>query len=153
MKNHNANSTDWALLMLRVATAGLLVWYHGWAKFTGATGYLFGGSDWGFTGFVESIGFPLPAFFAVCAALAESIGCLMLAAGLFTRRAGVLVAATMSVAVYHHARTDMRIELASLYLLISLFFALAGAGKLSVDEWLRGRSKSAPVSEMARTIA
>ena len=153
MKERNSDSMDWGLLILRLALAALLVWNHGWDKFTGAIGYLFGGNEWGFTSFIASIGIPLPEFFAVCAALAESVGCLMVAAGLFTRYAAALVATTMSVAVYYHVSTATQIELAAIYFLMALFFVFAGAGRFSVDELLRNRLKPAPMTDTARTTA
>jgi putative oxidoreductase len=153
MPKSNRNRADWGFLMLRVPIAGLLAWYHGWGKFSGALEYLFGGNEWGFAGFVSSIGFPFPTFFALCAALAEFVGCLLLAVGWFTRYAAALVVITMSVAIFHHLRTDMRFELAAVYFLTSLFFVFAGAGKLSVDEWLRNRTKSVPVVEPVNSIA
>ena len=153
MQESKWSSTDWGFLILRVSTAGLLAWYHGWGKFSGAMGYLFGGQEWGFPGFVGSLGFPFPTFFALCAALAEFVGCLLLAAGLFTRYAAAAIAMTMAVAVYHHLRSDMRYELAAVYFLTGLFFVLSGAGKIAVDEWLRRRAKSAFVAEPVKSLA
>lgn len=148
MADHNSNSTgpnsnwaDWGLLILRLGITALLVKNHGWDKFTGAIGYLFGGKEWGFIGFIGSIGFPLPTFFALCAAFAEFFGCLLVAAGLFTRYGAGFVAFTMSVAVFFHLRTNTEFELAAVYFLSALFFVFAGAGRFSVDEWLRHRSQ------------
>jgi len=130
----------------------MLATFHGWGKFMGAIDYLLRGQEWGFVIFVDAIGFPLPTFFALCAALAEFIGCVLLAVGLFTRYAAALVAITMSVAVFHHLRTDMGFELAALYLVISLFFVLAGAGRFSVDRWLNRRSRAEPGSRPSPRI-
>lgn len=153
MDERKTNWAEWGFLMLRLTIAFFLIWYHGWGKFAGAMGYVFGGKEWGFVGFVGSIGFPAPTFFALCAALAEFLGCLLLAVGLFTRYAAALIATTMSVAVYYHVKTDMRFELAAVYFFTSLFFVLAGAGKYSIDEWLRTRVKKAPAAEPAQTVA
>ncbi len=148
MANHNSNATelntnwlDWGLLMLRLGIAAFLIINHGWDKFAGAMGYLLGGKEWGFIGFIGSIGFPLPTFFALCAALAEFIGCLLIAAGLFTRYGASFVAFTMAVAVFFHLKTQSGFELAAIYLLATLFFVFAGAGKFSVDAWLGHRSQ------------
>jgi hypothetical protein len=42
--------------------------------------------------------------------------------------------------VYHHARSDGRIESAMLYLLPALLFVFVPAGRFSVDALLRGRA-------------
>jgi putative oxidoreductase len=142
MEEQRSHWESWGFLILRAGIAALLVTHHGWEKFSGAMGYLFGGKEWGMIGFIGSIGFPIPAFFALCAAVAEFVGCLLLAIGLFTRVAASLVAFTMSVAVYFHLKTHSEYELAALYLLPMLFFAFSGAGKYALDEWLRGRSRN-----------
>lgn len=134
------NWLDWGLLILRVGIAAFLIINHGWGKFSGALGFLFGGKEWGFIGFVGSIGFPLPTFFALCAALAEFIGCLLVAVGLFTRVGASFVAFTMAVAVYFHLKTDSPFELAAIYFLAALFFIFAGAGKFSIDAGLASRA-------------
>src|ERR1044072_860727 len=119
--NSNSNWLDWGLLMLRLGIAAFLIINHGWGKFAGAMGYLFGGQEWGFIGFVGSIGFPLPTFFALCAAFAEFLGCLLVAVGLFTRYGASFVACTMAVAVFFHLKTNSPFELAAIYFLVAIF--------------------------------
>lgn len=129
----------WGFLILRISVASMLATFHGWGKLSGAIAYIFSGQQWGFPQFVGSIGFPLPTFFALCAALSEFIGCVLLALGLLTRYAAGLIAITMSVAVLYHLRTDLGFELAGLYFAASLFFVLAGPGYLSLDQWWASR--------------
>lgn len=131
----------WGFFILRIGVTTMLATFHGWGKFSGAIGYIFWSQEWGFPQFVSSIGFPLPTFFSLCAALAEFIGCLLLALGLLTRYAAGLIAITMSVAVFHHLRTDLGFELAGLYLVASLFFVLAGPGNIALDHRLGSRSR------------
>lgn len=142
MSNGSGKAGEMALLFLRLGTGGMLCIYHGWSKLLAAWGYLFGGAEWGFVGFVASLGFPLAGFFAVCAALAESVAAVLLAVGLWTRYVAVVVAGNMVVAVYHHARSDGKIELALFYLLAALVFAILPAGRFSLDA-LRGARRSA----------
>jgi putative oxidoreductase len=125
----------WGFLVLRISVAVMLATFHGSGKLSGAISYIFWNQEWGFPQFVASIGFPFPTFFALCATLAEFIGCVLLALGLFTRYAAGLVAITMSVAVFYHLRTDLGFELAGLYLVSSLFFVLEGPGNISLDQW------------------
>lgn len=84
---------------------------------------------------VSALGFPMPHFFAWCAALAEFVGGLLLAAGFLTRPAAAMMASTMLVAAFGaHATDPYRIkELAFLFLVISIFFVLRGAGNWSLD--------------------
>jgi putative oxidoreductase len=138
---------DVGFLLLRISVAGMLATFHGWAKFSGAVSYTFRGQDWGFPQFVGSIGFPFPTFFAICATLAEFGGCILVVFGLFTRYAAGLVAITMAVAVFFHLRTDFGFELAGLYFVWSLFLALAGPGKFSIDHWLSMKSGKQSISQ------
>lgn len=124
---------DAGLLILRLGAGLTLSSLHGWGKLTGATAHLFQGQPWGFIGAVESLGFPLPILFALAAALAESIGGLLLAFGAFTRIAAAFVGTTMLVAIYRHLTAGEGAELAFLYLVSVVTLSLTGAGRYSVD--------------------
>jgi putative oxidoreductase len=136
----DGNVSDIAILLLRAGVGGMLCIYHGWGKLVGAWLWAFRSTDWGFAQFVGSLGFPVPVFFAICAALAESVFAVLLAIGLRTREAAAIVAFNMAVAVYHHARSDGKVESALLYLLPALLFVFAPAGRFSLDALLRGRT-------------
>ncbi len=124
---------DAGLLLLRLGTGLLLIANHGWSKLVSAYGYVVQGKEWKFIEGVEKLGFPMPAFFAVAAALAEGIGSILLIIGLFTRYAALFIAITMGVAVYRHLTTDFRYELAAIYLLIAVALMLLPPGKFSLD--------------------
>ncbi len=128
---------QFGLLLLRVGGGLFLAFLHGWGKMTGLWGYLFKGDDWGFPNSVASIGFPIPFFFAALSTLTEFIGGLMFAAGLYTRYVAVFIVINMSVAVYRHLISDMRYELAALFLLISFYILLRGAGRYSCDRFFK----------------
>lgn len=134
-------SPDLGLFLIRFGAGFMLAFFHGWDKFVGAFGYLFRGQEWGMVEGVRNIGFPLPGFFAVCAALAEFIGASLMAVGLFTNYAAAFVGFTMLVAIYSHLlRADFRIELAAIYLLIAIGFILMSPGKYSLDHYLRKKA-------------
>lgn len=122
---------DAGLLALRLGAGLSLFSLHGWSKLTAATGYVFQGQEWGFVAGVAALGFPLPGVFAVAAALAESIGSLLVAVGLLTRVSAGFVGFTMLVAVYRHLSAGQPAELASLYLLAAIAIGLGGAGRYS----------------------
>ncbi len=124
---------DFAMLLLRSVPMVMLCCFHGWGKLTAAWAHVFHGAEWGMVGFVGSMGFPVPIFFAICSALAESIAALLVAVGFFTRYAAAIVALNLLVALYHHFRTDLKIELVALYVIPALVFVFTAPGKFSVD--------------------
>ena len=124
---------DIGLLLLRVGTGLLLIANHGWSKLMSAYGYVALGKDWKFIEGVAKMGFPLPAFFAIAAAMVESIGSVLLILGLFTRYAALFIGITMGVAIYRHLTTDFRYELAAMYLLIAIALMLLPPGRFSLD--------------------
>lgn len=148
-------SLDFALLVLRLAGLGL-AFFHGWGKLA----RLIGG-DYGFAEGLGKMGLPLPVFFAWAAALAETVGGLLVTVGLFTRVAAAFCAITMAVAAFgrHHALDLLFVrlglmevpperltawgnpELALMYLAAFLAVALAGAGAFSVDGVRGGRRR------------
>lgn len=142
MTEKDSRWPDISLLLFRVAAGAMLIYFHGWGKIASSYANVIHGEEWGFIGFVASIGFPAARFFALCAAMAEFMGSLLLIAGVFTRYGAMMVSATMVVAVYYHARNDGRIELAALYLLVGMLFTFISPGRYSVDEWIGNRSKA-----------
>lgn len=137
--NTPSKAADLTLLLLRAGIGLLLCVNHGWAKLQGAAAYLFTGADWRMPQVVAADGLPFPAFLAVCAALAESVAALLLAAGLWTRYAAAAVAINMAVAAYHHMRSDWRVESALLYFLPALLFVFMPPGYFSLDALLGAR--------------
>ena len=155
----NEKARDFGLLVLRLS-GFLLLGYHGWGKITSlATG---GGER--FVQGVAEMGFPAPLVFAWAAALAESVGAVLLATGLFTRAAAAGAAITMAVAAFarHHALDQAlnalgiravsaeqlkewgKPELALVYLLVFVGILLLGPGRYAFDNYLgRGRGRGA----------
>ncbi len=128
-----------ALAILRIATGIFLAFFHGWGKINAAYAFFTQGAPWRFTQVVADIGFPLPVLFATAASLAEFFGGILLALGLYTRQAALAVSITMGVAVFRHATTDLRIELAALYLILGLVFFVGPATPFAVDSTLPSR--------------
>lgn len=124
------------LFALRAGSGLFLSFLHGWGKVTGLWAHAVHGESWGFADTVASLGFPIPLLFASISALTEFIGGLFFAAGLYTRYAAFFISINMGVAVYRHLITDMRYELAALFLLISLYILIKGAGRYSIDRFL-----------------
>lgn len=138
---HGYDCKSAALLVLRIA-AGIIFIYHGYGKLFGDIGMA------NFTGMVDGLGFPAPAFFAWCAALSEFVGGIALILGAFTTVAGVLTAITMLVAFIGVKNSAIPAGDADLALLaISAALAMMGAGKWSVDalickKWCVGKGKT-----------
>ncbi len=118
-----------SLLIPRVAFGLSMALAHGLGKMPPAEGFISA---------VGSMGFPAPGFFAWSAALSEFLGGLLLAVGLFTRPAAVLLSLTMIVAalIVHGSDPYQKQELSVLYLAVYLLFALRGGGKWSLDALL-----------------
>jgi putative oxidoreductase len=125
--------SDLALLLLRIGSGAMLIANHGFSKLVSAYGYVIHKQSWRFIDGVAELGFPFPAFFAVGAALIESVGGLLVMIGLFTRYAAALIMIVMSVAIYRHLSSDFRYELAAMYLLVGFTLVCIGAGRYSLD--------------------
>ncbi len=145
------SQVDLALLLLRLAGIGLAV-FHGWPKLSA----LVSGTSRFHEG-LAAMGLPFPVALAWAAALAETVGGLLVTVGLFARVAAALCAVTMAVAAFsrHHAHHYLlgklglytvtpesakawgNPELALVYLLAFVAVALAGAGRFSLDRGKR----------------
>jgi putative oxidoreductase len=148
-------SLDFALLILRLCGLGLAL-FHGWGKL-----HRLLSGDAGFADGLARMGFPAPLVFSWAAALAETVGGVLVTLGLFTRVAAAFCAVTMVVAAFvrHHALDLLFVrlglmqvppervtawgnpELALVYLAVFVALALAGAGAFSVDGMRGGRRR------------
>jgi len=126
----NSNSADLTLGLLRVFIGLSLMLVHGSGKIPVSEG---------FVEHIGSLGFPIPIFFAWAAALSEYVGALLLALGLLTRPAALMVASTMFVAAFvNHGDDPFAVaEKAYLYFAIALLFAVLGSGKYGIDSIIR----------------
>lgn len=95
----------------------------------------------GFVSNVGSLGFPMPTFFAWCAALSEIVGGALLILGVMTRPAALFLGFTMFVAAFM-AKADLsffdpgRLN-PTHFLVFCTLLLLTGAGRLSIDQILR----------------
>ena len=121
-----------AALILRVFAGLALALAHGIDKMPPSDA---------FVGAVAGMGFPSPESFAWAAGIAELAGGLLLAIGLLTRPAAILIAITMLVAAFlgEAGNPFSDREPALLFAAIAIYFVLAGPGRYSVDGWLRAR--------------
>jgi putative oxidoreductase len=130
----NSRATDVGLLILRVFSGLALALAHGWGKVPPSPG---------FVGMIGGLGFPAPVLFAWLAAIAEFGGGLLIALGLLTRPASLLVVGhfTLVVLVAHAGDAFGDRELPLFFLVTALLFLLAGPGRYSVDAALPGRTR------------
>ena len=124
--------TDAALLVVRVVFGLSMAFAHGLGKVPPSEG---------FTGFVGSLGFPSPGFFAWAAGLSEFVGGIFIAVGLLTRVSGFFLLQTMLVAVVmaHGDDPYTKMEMGILYATVSLALIATGAGRLSLDHMWSSR--------------
>jgi putative oxidoreductase len=127
---------DAGLAVLRIVAGLLLVALHGLGKVPPQDGLV---------GWIGSMGFPAPLAYAWMAAFAEVVGGALLAIGLLTRPAALLLVIhfTVVVLVAHAGDVMGDRELALLFGTISLLYLLAGPGRYSLDAII-GRSMGRP---------
>lgn len=125
------------LALVRVA-AGVLIAKHGWAVFD-ADGMRSMGA-W----LTNDLHVPAGAHLAYVAKGTEFFGGLLLAIGLLTRPAALLLAVTLAVAAFgaHAGAVLAEGETALVYLLLFLAFFFAGPGRWSLDYWLTARRRA-----------
>lgn len=124
-----------ALLLLRCGLA-LVFLFHGYPKLFGKTAV--------FVSAFKAIG--LPAFLVYVAGVVELIGGLMLAVGLFTRLAALLLLLDMIAAVWKYNLSEGiyavgEYELPLVLGLAVLALATTGAGAFSLDNLIRRGDK------------
>jgi putative oxidoreductase len=127
---------DVGLLIIRLGFGLGFVFFHGWDKLSG------GPERWAGNGAVMSnIGIDFGhTFFGLMAALSESVGGLMIAAGLFFRPVCAVLAFTMVMATMSHfvsGRGNPGHAVKNFFVLIGLLFV--GPGKYSLDAWIAGK--------------
>ena len=106
---------------------------------------------------VAQVGFPAPGLFAIVACVTEFVAGILLALGLLTRPAAMLLAFTMGVASFgfHELPMLLRIHVALGLFWLFVAFIGAGAGRLSLDAIVRaapagvGRGIAAGVTAFA----
>lgn len=129
---------DVGLLVLRLVV-GLLLFGHGSQKLFGWFG---GGGLAGTTGFMRTLGFRPAGLWALAAGLAEAVGGLLLAAGLFSPLGSLGIVAAMLVATFsvHLGKGIFAAtggpELPLTNMAAAVAVALAGPGRYSLDAWL-----------------
>lgn len=121
---------EYAPLVLRLVT-GLVFFMHGWQKLeTGVPGI---------TGFMASLGFPIPAVFAVLLIAAELVGGAFLILGVFTRLSAKVLAvvALVGLITVHLPNgffaNEGGYEFILLLLAACVSLAFSGAGRFSLD--------------------
>ena len=130
------SATDWALLLLRVGFAALMLLLHGGPRAVRAFEHIFSGQPWGFVGVVERLGFPYPLVFALLSTAAESLGVLSVGLGIWTRLAAAVVAMNLVVAVWNEGIGGDSFELPAVYLVMACSLVLAGGGRLTLPRLL-----------------
>lgn len=118
---------DIALLLLRVAFGGLMLYGHGWGKFY----QLLGDAP---IRFEDPLGFGMLTTYGL-AIFAEVLCAFLVVIGLFTRWAVLPIIFTMLVAIFfiHYHDPFYKMELALLYLAPFVALLLTGAGRYSLD--------------------
>jgi len=144
-KQQNSLSVDVGLLLIRIMPAVVFI-AHGAQKLFGAWG---GPGMEGFTGYLGTLGIPMPAANAYLAAGAEFFGGIALLIGLATRLVSVPLVVTMLVASFGVHGSEFfasakGLEYSLTLAMVTAGFIFTGAGRFSVDALFR-RDKLEPV--------
>jgi putative oxidoreductase len=125
-------AADTGILLLRLFAGLALALVHGFGKLPPASG---------FVSRVGGMGFPAPELFAWAAALAEFGGGILLALGLFTRPAALIVAIHFVVVVFvAHTGDPFRArELAMFFGIAAVTILLTGPGRYALDSIISRR--------------
>jgi len=137
---------EFIILAMRLGTCALMV-HHGIDKLQHVDGFS-ANVVAKFFGFLPGP----PQFWTVSAAATQIAGAGLLGVGVFSRPVAASMSATMIVAVAFHLLNtggeafpfgvptahSYNFELAAMYVLVLLYFAVAGAGRFSVDEAVLG---------------
>ena len=122
------------ILILRIAVGSMLI-HHGYEKLANIDNFA--------DAFVRPLHLPFPVTLSYMAAFSEIIGSWLLITGLLTRLGGLLIAGTISVAIYHAIVTSgfniYLLELLILYLGSSSCLILNGGGLFTFDELILRR--------------
>lgn len=126
------HNPDLGLLIFRLFVGLSMAFAHGLGKLPPAEGFI---------ARVGQMGFPFPSVFAWSASLAEFLGGLLIAVGLYTRVSSLFLGFTMLVAAFgaHAMDPFSKKELSLLYLVACVLLTFQGAGRFSLDRKLRGR--------------
>jgi putative oxidoreductase len=136
---HWSTPATFGHLMLRVVTALMLFWFHGWHKLLEAVAFIRTGESWRLVDEIAEMHFPAPAAIAFFATAAQFICSLLLTLGLFTRLNALVLAAILGGAVLQNLLASRDPQLAILYTLILLCMAIWGGGRFSIDAILSSR--------------
>lgn len=133
-----SNKKDLGLLIIRLGFGFGFIYFHGWGKL------IDGPERWERVGgAMANIGIEFGhTFWGFMAAITESLGALMFAAGLFFRPVSALLAFTMLIAMISHISSGQGSPgnaFKNLSLFIGAYFI--GPGKYSIDEWMKKRRK------------
>ncbi len=123
--------TDFALVFMRVGLGAMMV-FHGWPKLAG------GAEKWEQVGgAMAALGITIfPVFWGLMAALAETIGGVLIAIGFLTRLNCIALTFVMCVAAIMHLHAGDGLKVASHAIELGIvFFSLLfiGPGRFSVD--------------------
>lgn len=121
------------LTLLRLLTGLCMAMLHGWGKFREPDKFM---------NSVVDMGFPMPTAFGWAAILSELVGGVFLAIGLATRPSAFFIAFTMGVAAFVRHGDDPfgKKELPLMFMAVAILFVIMGAGRFSIDRFIRGKS-------------
>ena len=127
----NLEVKDFGLFIFRVGISYFMIKYHGLGKFQN----FINGEP---IQFVDPIGIGVAPSFYI-AMFTEFVLSIVIILGLFTRISALLLTVNMAVASYAMLKMGNSLESPMLYCLSYLVLTIIGAGKLSLDYFIRNK--------------
>jgi putative oxidoreductase len=128
-----------ATAVLRAAFGLMLFFLHGVPSVVEVATYLGTGETSTYLNAVVEMQMPAPFLAAALAAAALFLGGLLVAAGFLTRPSAAVLTGILCGALVQNLMSGRDPQVAGLYALVAVTFAVAGGGRYSLDAVLSGR--------------
>lgn len=132
------------LLVLRLATGGALLYWHGWKGSLAAWSHIWHKTTWDLPGQLATLGFPIPLPLGLTLVVTALLGSLFLILGLLTRLSAVLLALLAVITALLYRAHPGIAEMAVLYTGACLTISLCGSGAMALDRLLRAVTTRRP---------
>lgn len=125
--------------VLRIVFGLMLFFLHGLPNVVAVATFLGTGVTSTCLDAVVEMGMPAPMLAAALAAAALFLGGLLVAAGFLTRPSAAVLTGILCGALVENLMSDRDPQIAGLYVLVAVTFAIGGGGRYSLDAVLFGR--------------
>ncbi len=143
-KSSKPQSSDLALLLIRILAVLAFLYYQLGNQLNLARLYLWEKAEWSLVGSITDLGLPVPGVIAMSAVMLLTIALLGITLGILTRINGIVAFVLIGFAFFLPLEVSKALspQTLLLYLVIFLGLGLGGAGRLSLDQIFSQRKKN-----------